>query len=98
MYIYKYMYRLHLANGLVSWGCRIYQPHLCGGIRPPANKCFDNDFKQSDGVVPVMLELWGMQSTPSLPSLPAPLWSRVVAPDRVQSMGQIEPKCIFMLN
>ena len=29
---------------------------------------------QSDGEVPVMLELWGMRSTPSLPSLPGPLW------------------------
>ena len=37
-----------------------------------------------------MLELWGMQSTPSLPSLPGPLWPRVVAPDRALSMGQIE--------
>ena len=37
------------------------------------------DTKQSDGEVPVMLELWGMQSTPSLPG---PLWLRVVAPNR----------------
>ena len=38
--------------------------------------------KQSDGEVPAMLELWGMQSTPSLPSLPGPLWPGVVAPDK----------------
>ena len=31
-----------------------------------------------------------MISTPSLPLLPGPLWSEVVAPDRVLSMGQIE--------
>ena len=31
----------------------------------------------------------GMQSTPLL-SLPDPLWSGVVAPDRVLSRGQIE--------
>ena len=37
-----------------------------------------------------MLELWGMQSTPSLPLIPGPLWPRVVAPDRVLSIGQIE--------
>ena len=37
-----------------------------------------------------MLELWGMQSTPSLPSHPGPLWLEVVAPDRAQSMSQIE--------
>ena len=36
-----------------------------------------------------MLELWRMQSTPSLPSLPGPLWSGMIAPDRVLFMGQI---------
>ena len=40
-----------------------------------------------------MLELWRMWSTPSLPSLPGPLWSQEVAPDRVLSMGQIELNC-----
>ena len=39
-----------------------------------------------------------MQSTPSLPSFPGPLWLRVVAPDRVLSMGQIELNCIHKLN
>ena len=37
-----------------------------------------------------MLELRGMLSTPSLLSFPGPLRPRVVAPDRVFSMGQIE--------
>ena len=37
------------------------------------------DIKQSDGKAPVMLELWGMQSTPSLPLLPGPLWPGEVA-------------------
>ena len=37
-----------------------------------------------------MLELWGMQSTPSLPLLPGPLWTGVVVPDKVLSVGQIE--------
>ena len=36
---------------------------------------------------PVMLELWGMQSTPSLPLLPGLLWPGMVAPDRALSMG-----------
>ena len=36
-----------------------------------------------------MLELWVMQSIPSLPSLSGPLWPGVIAPDRVLSMGQI---------
>ena len=39
---------------------------------------------------PVMLELWGMWSTPSLPLLPGPLWTEVVVPDKVLSIGQIE--------
>ena len=70
----------------VGWGCRIHQLHLCRGVRPP-NECPGYDTKQSDGEVPVMLELWGMQSTHSLLSLPGPLWPRVVAPDKVLSMG-----------
>ena len=39
---------------------------------------------------PVMLELWVMQSTPSLQLLPGPLRPRVVAPDKILSLGQIE--------
>ena len=45
-----------------------------------------------------MLELWGMQSTPSLLSPPGPLWPGVVAPDWAQSTGQIELNCVLMLN
>ena len=57
------------------------------GVRPPPKECPRYDTKQSDGEVPVMLGLWGMQSTPSLPLLPGPFWSGMVAPDRVLSMG-----------
>ena len=46
--------------------------------------------KQSDGEASVIMELSGMWSISSLPSLPGPLWLRVVAPDRVLSMGQME--------
>ena len=55
----------------VCWGCRIHQLHLCRGVRPPTkkkNECSGYDTKQSDGEVPVMLELLGMWSTPPLPS------------------------------
>ena len=38
-------------------------------------ECPRYDSKQSDGEVAVMLKLWGMQSTSSLPSLPGPLLS-----------------------
>ena len=39
-----------------------------------------------------------MRSTPSLPSLPGPLWLGVVTPDSALSMGQIEVNCVLMLN
>ena len=53
------------------------------------------DIKQCDGDAPVMLDLLGILSTPSLASLPDPLWPRVVAPDRVPLMGLIE---LFNIN
>ena len=53
----------------------------------PSNECPVYDTKQSDGEVPVMLELRETRCTPSLPLLPCPLWSRVVASDRALSMG-----------
>ena len=55
--------------------------------KTPPNECPVYDTKQSDGEVPAVLELWGMRNTPSLSSLPGPLWPGVVAPDRVLSMG-----------
>ena len=58
-----------------------------------------------------MLKLWGMQSTPSLPSLPGPLWPGVVAPDKgpIYELNRTKLRfleftvfwdlnCIFMLN
>ena len=53
-------------------------------LDPSTNECPGYDTKQSDCEVPVMLELWEMKSTPSLPSFPGPLWLEVVAPDRVK--------------
>ena len=52
--------------------------------------CPAYDTKQFDGEAPVMLELRGMRSAPSLSSLPDPRWPGVVVTDRVLSMGQIE--------
>ena len=51
-------------------------------VSPTPNEYLGYDTKQSDGEAPVMLELWGMQSVPSLPSLPGPLWPRLVVPDK----------------
>ena len=46
----------------------------------------------------VRFQLWGIRSTPSLPSLPGPLRPGVVAPDRVLPMSQIELNCVITLN
>ena len=54
------------------------------------NECAVYDIKQSDDEVPVMLRLWGMRSTLSLPLLPGSLWPRMVALDRALSIDQIE--------
>ena len=81
----------------VGWDSRIYRLLLCRGVRLP-NERPAYESKQSDGEVLVMLEIWGMRSTPSLPSLPVPLRPRVVAPDRVLSKGQIELNCVLMLD
>ena len=56
------------------------------------------DTKQSDGDVSVILELWGMLSTTSLPLFPSPLGPGVLAPNKALSMGQIELNCVLILN
>ena len=68
------------------------------GWDPSPNECPRYDTKQSDGKVPVMLDLLGMQSTPSLPLLPGPLRPGTAAPDRALSMGEIEQNCTLTLN
>ena len=59
------------------------------GYDPPSPWVSWIGHKLSDGEA-LVLELWGMLNTPSLPLLPSPLWPRVVAPDRVLSKCQIE--------
>ena len=59
-----------------------------GKLPPSTNMYPGYDAKQSDGNAPVMLELLG--NAEYLSSFPCPLWPRVVAPDRVLSIGQIE--------
>ena len=83
---HTYITHSHLLKGEdcpVGWGCRIHRLHFCQGVRTPLpNKCPAYDTNQFYEV-PVMLELWGMWSTPSLPLLSGTLWPGVVAPDRV---------------
>ena len=44
----------------------------CRGGKTPPNQCPTYNTKQSDGEVLVMLELWGMRNTLSLPLLLGP--------------------------
>ena len=109
IYIYIYIYILYMCVCVcvcvcvpaiscpVGWGCRIQWLHLWREVRLP-NECPGYNTKQSDGEVPVMLELWGIQINPSLLSLPGPLWPGVGAPDRLLSMDLIEINCILILN
>ncbi len=48
-------------GGAVGGGCRKHR------LQDSPNECPDYDTKQSDGEALVMLELWGMRSTPLLP-------------------------------
>ena len=54
--------------------------------------------KQSHGEASVMLDLWGMHSTPSLSSRSGLLCTGVVAPDRVLSMGQIKKLYLYQME
>ena len=70
----------------VGWGCRIHRLHPCRGIRTPhPDECPGYDTKQSDSEAAVMLELWRIRSTPSLPLLPYPIWPEVAEPDRMKT-------------
>ena len=50
----------------------------------PPNERTGYNTKQSDGEALVIMQLWEMLSSSSLPSLLSPLWPGVVAPDRVK--------------
>ena len=68
-----------------------------GGKTPP-NERLGYETKQSDGEVPIMRNLWRMQSTPSLPFHLGPLWLGMVASNRVLFLSQTEPNCVIFLN
>ena len=80
----------------VNLKCRIHRLHLCKGITSLLNECLGYDIKQSDGEALVILELWGMQSTISLPLLQSPFWHRVGAPDKPPIYGLI--RIVWHLN
>ena len=73
-----------------SAGAAKYTDCISAKRQNSQNECLGYDTKQFDDETPVMLELWGMQSTSLLLLLPGPLRPGMVAPERVLSMGQIE--------
>ena len=93
---YLYGNSMYVSHIAISWlskksaGIRIHQLYHCRGVRPTHKDCPGYVTKQSYGEAHVILEFRGMQSSPSLPSLPGPLWSRVVASDRDLSMDEME--------
>ena len=107
-HIYIYIYKEYLAlnnlqNGSAIKHNQIRQgkpdyrtTHCYTGKLISICLCPGYDTKQPDGDVPVMLELWGMWSTPLLPSHPGPLWSRVVAPDMGPIYGTNRTKPCFL--
>ena len=96
-FIHNKYYRSPSIPHSPCWGYKIYRLDLCRGVRLP-DEIPDYGTKQSDCEVPVMLELWGMWSTPVLQSLLDSYWPGVLIPDRVLSMGQLEINCVLMLN
>ena len=72
------------TNCPVGFRCRIHRLYLCRNVRPPKDYP-GYDTKQSDDKFPVMLEIWAIRCTHSLPSLTGPLYPGVVALDRVLS-------------
>ena len=67
------------------------------GLDPALDKCPRYDTKQSDDEIPVILELWAMRSTPSLPLLPGSLWPWMVAPDKgpIYKLNRTKPPFEF---
>ena len=88
----------HIQYIVKSAGTEEYSDCISAEGVNPLNECPRYDTKNYDSEVPVMPEVWGMWSTPSLQSLPGPLWLEVIAPDTILSMGQIELNCVLMLN
>ena len=67
-----------------------YTESISAERQDSANKDPVSDAKQSDGEASVILELWGMQSTPSLPWFPGSFSLGVIISEKVLSIGKIE--------
>ena len=91
-------YEWYLKSPIFSIHGLLRHLHLSRGLRHPPNECLRYDSKQSDGEVPVMHELWGIQGTPSLTSLTGPLYPGVVVPDRFLFMGPLKLNYVLIEN
>ena len=65
-----------------------YNEFIAAKVEDALNECLAYDTKESDVEAPVMLELCGVRGTSLLPSLLGPIWSGVVAADKVLSMDK----------
>ena len=91
------IYAWGLHTQCICLPSRIHRLLLYRGVRPPPPGQVSWYYtKQSD--VPVRLELWGMRSTPSFPSLPDPLGPGVIAPDKSPIYGLKWTKPCFLHN
>ena len=97
-FLHQFINFLRIRVCPVGWGCRTHWELFYRRRRLRPHECPAYDAKKSDGEVRVILELQRRQCTPSLPSLPGPLWPGVVEPDKLLSVGQIELKCVLKLN
>ena len=62
------------------------------------NECLVYDNKQSDVKISVILKVWKMQNTHSLPSFLCPFCPWVIAHEKALCLGQIELNCVLILN
>ena len=67
-YLKNIHYQIALSAGAIE-----YTDCFSADGQDPLNECPGYNSKQSDDEALLMLELWGMQSTLSFPSLPDPL-------------------------
>ena len=101
-YIYIYIYISLTTKFTVAQSAAAEGYTVCisteGARLPHPCNCFGYDAKQNWWWGSINTGAMGNTDNLLLPSLPGPLWSRMVASDRALSMGQIELKCVNMLN
>ena len=88
--LYSQVHSFPVLNSAQSAGDVEYTDCIPAVESDPPNKCPVYDTKQFDVEVNVMLELLIIQSSPLLSLLPGQPWPRMIAPDSVLSISQIE--------